>query len=97
MNSSVNLSLMNNTVASLTCFTFEKISYNDLRSHIFLFNIYIYIYVYMYVQWITQKRNKIMFFTTWLNQRIREREKKDKRHGAVNVMHVKEAATEIIV
>jgi hypothetical protein len=36
-----------------------------------------------------------MFYTTWLSSGIRE--KKDKRHGAVNVMHVKEAATEIIV
>jgi hypothetical protein len=37
-----------------------------------------------------------MFYTTWLSERIR-REKKDKRHGAVNIMHVKEAASEIIV
>jgi hypothetical protein len=36
-----------------------------------------------------------MFFTTWLSQRIKEEE--DKRHGAVNVMHVKQAATELIV
>ncbi len=37
-----------------------------------------------------------MSFATWLSGRT-EREEKDKRHGAVNVMHVKEAATEIIV
>lgn len=36
-----------------------------------------------------------MFFTTWLNKRIRVVE--DKGHGAVNIMHVKEATTEIIV
>ncbi len=36
-----------------------------------------------------------MFVTTWLSERIKE--EKDKRHGTVNVMHVKEAATEIIV
>jgi len=36
-----------------------------------------------------------MFFTTWLSQQIRK--EKEKGHGAVNVMHAKEAATEIIV